>query len=100
MPLSRREIESLAIQLEDPLAFAGLQLAIGIRCSIPEHEVRLFVSLTVDIFKRSRSQDAPHGLRATALNERIPYKGARLTEQGSLPDELQADAPCSTGYAK
>jgi len=81
MPLSGREIESLAIQLEDPLAFTGLQLAIGIRCSIPEHEVRLSVSLTVDIFKWSRSQDAPHGLRTTVLDERIPYKGARLAEQ-------------------
>ena len=80
MSLSGRKIRFLAIQLKNLLPFAGLQLAIGIRRSIPEHEVRLSVSLTIDILKRSRGQDTPGGLRETALDERIPDKGAPLTE--------------------
>ena len=98
MPLSRRKVKLLAIQLKDPLSLACLQLAIGIGCGIPEHKVGLSVSPTVNILKRSRGQDTPRGLRMTALDECIPDEGAPLTEQRSLSMELQAEVTiCSTG---
>ena len=66
---------------------------------IPEHEVGLSVNPTVNILKRSRGQNTPHGLRVTTLDEHISDKGAPFTEQRSLAMELQANfSICSTGH--
>jgi len=76
---------------ERSIVFACLQLAIRIGRSIPKHEVGLLINPTVDVFKRSRGQDAPRGILITTMNERVPNKRTPLTEKRSLALELQAD---------
>jgi len=74
---------------------------IRIWCGIPEHEVGLPISSTVNIFKGSRSQNAPRGVLITTMNKRVSNDGAPLTKQRSLPLKLQADiAIRSSGHPK
>ena len=91
MPLVRRKVELLAIQLKNPLPLPGQQLAIRVWGGIPEHEVGLPIGLTVKIFKGSRGQNAPRGALIPTMNKHVSNKRASLTEQRSLPLELQAD---------
>jgi len=99
--LGRRKVELLTIQLEDPLPFPGQQLAIRAWHGIPEHEVGLPIGPTVDIFKRSRSQNAPHGVWVPTMNKRVSHERAPLTKQRGLPLELLADiAVQSPGHPK
>ena len=101
MPLVRRKIEFLAIQLENPLPLPGQQLAIRIWRGIPEHEVGLPIGSTVKIFKGSRSQNAPRGALIPTINKRVSNERTPLTKQRSLPLELQADiAIQSPGHPK
>ena len=91
MPLARREIELLAIQLENPLPLSGQQLAIMVWRRISKHEAGLPMDSSVRIFEGSSSQDAPHGALISTINKRVPSRRAPLAEQRSLPLELQAN---------